>query len=183
MEEALSELKQYYRKKQSASESGTAFHIRTKEAKRSVKIKWNNSDPKNTAYPKCLGVNLDRTLSYNEHIQNIKMKVDTKETSKSKWGTNASTIRTTSLSLCNSVAVYAASVWSRSKHAHQPDHELNQACRAITGCLKQTNVEDLYLLARFAPPDIRRDVCAQMEANRSIMKHTSCLVIYMQQIA
>ena len=35
--------------------------------------------------------------------------------------------------------------------------------RTVTGCLKLTNVEDLYLLAGIAPPDIRRDVCALVE--------------------
>ena len=81
----------------------------------------------------------------------------------SKWGTSASTIRTTALALCYSVAEYAAPVWARSHHAHVLDSELNTACRAITGCLKPTNVEDLYLLAGIEPPDIRRDVCARVE--------------------
>ena len=31
--------------------------------------------------------------------------------------------------------------------------ELNQACRANTGCLRPTNVENLYLLAGIAPPE------------------------------
>ena len=44
----------------------------------------------------------------------------------------------------------------------ETDTELNNACRAVTGCLKPTNVEDLYLLAGIAPLDIRRDVCARM---------------------
>ena len=43
------------------------------------------------------------------------------------------------------------------------DPELNQACRSVTGCLKPTNVEDLYLLSGIAPPTIRRDVCARVE--------------------
>ena len=43
------------------------------------------------------------------------------------------------------------------------DSELNSACRAITGCLKPTNVEELYLLSGVAPPGIRRDVCARVE--------------------
>ena len=78
----------------------------------------------------------------------------------SKWGgTIASTIRTTTLALCYSVAEYAAPIWARSHHAHVLDSELNTVCRAIAGCLKPTNVEDLYLLAGIAPPDIRRDVC------------------------
>ena len=85
---------------------------------------------------------------------------------KSKWGTSASTIRTTALALC-SVAEYAAPVWARSHHAHVLDSELNTACRTITGCLKPTNVEDMYLLAIIAPPDIRRDVCTRVEKNRN----------------
>ena len=53
------------------------------------------------------------------------------------------------------------------------DPELKHACRAITAYLKLTNVEDLYLLAPgTAPPDIRRDVCARIETNKSTIKHT-----------
>ena len=81
----------------------------------------------------------------------------------SKWGisnhananANASTIRTT--------AEYAVPVWARSHHARVLDSELHTACRAITGCLKPTNVENLYLLAVIAPPDIRCNVCARVE--------------------
>ena len=32
--------------------------------------------------------------------------------------------------------------------------------------LKPTNVEDLYLLAGIAPPDIRRDVCARVKKTK-----------------
>ena len=38
--------------------------------------------------------------------------------------------------------------------------------KTVTGCLKPTNVEDLYLLAGIAPPDIRRDVCARVEKTK-----------------
>ena len=78
--------------------------------------------------------------------------------SSSKWGTNASTIRTTALALSYSVAEYA-----RSAHAYKLDSELNGACRAITECLKPTNVEELYLLSGIAPRTFRRDVCARVE--------------------
>ena len=44
--------------------------------------------------------------------------------------------------------------------------ELNSARRAVTGCLKTSNVEDLYLLAGIAPPDIQRDVCARVEKTK-----------------
>ena len=140
-------------------------------AKLSLKIKWNNSDPENTVYPKYLGVTLDRTLSYKEHIQSTNMKEATRNNllmklTTSKWGTNA--IRSTALSSCYSVSEYAAPVWSRSKQTHLLDNELNQACSATTGCLKPTNVEDLYLLAGIEPPDIRRDACARIQRAKQV---------------
>ena len=170
IEEALSELAHYYRnnslRENSDKRQVTGFHLRNREVKRSLKIAWNGVDLENTAYPKYLGVTLDRTLNYKQHILNTKMKVATrnnllKKLADSKWGTNARTIRTTALALCYSTAEYAASVWTRSSHANKLNPVLNQACRAITGCLKPTNVEDLHLIAGIAPPDIRREVCAE----------------------
>ena len=93
-----------------------------------------------------------------------------KKLGNSKWGTNASTIRTTALALCYSE--YASPVWARSPFADKLDPELNKACRAITGCLKPTYVEYLYLLAGIAPPDIRRDVCARMERTKQMEQQT-----------
>ena len=61
------------------------------------------------------------------------------------------------------MAEYAAPVRARSAHAYKLDSELNSACQAITGCLKPTNREELYLLSGIAPPSIRRDVCARVE--------------------
>ena len=55
----------------------TAFHLRNKEAKRTLKVNWDRTDLKNTPHPKYLGVTLDRKLSYKQHIHNTKMKVVT----------------------------------------------------------------------------------------------------------
>ena len=175
IDEALSELTQYYRNNSLRANPDktqvTAFHLRNREAKRSLNIAWNGVDLENTAYPKYLGVTLDRTLNYKQHILNTKMKVATrnnllKKLANSKWGTNARTIRTTALALCYSTAEYAAPVWARSSHANKLNPVLNQSCRSITGCLKPTNVEDLYLIAGIAPPDIRREVCARVERTK-----------------
>ena len=81
-------------------------------------------------------------------------------------GANASTIRTTALALCYYVAEYAAPVWARSSHAQKLNPELNSACRAVIGCLKPTNLEDMYLLSGITPPDIQRDVCARVEKTK-----------------
>ena len=87
-----------------------------------------------------------------------------------KWGTNASTIRTTALALYYPIAEYAAPVWARSTYPNILDPELTKACRAITECLKP--VEDLYLLAGIAPPDIRRGVCARMKRTKQMEQET-----------
>ena len=137
-------------------------------------------DLENTNTPKYLGVTLDRTLSYKTHIHNTKMKVATrnillKKLANSRWGTNARTIRTTAFALCYSTAAYAAPVWERSAYAHLLNPDLNQACRAITGCLKPTNVGNLYLLAGIAPPEIRRSVCARVERTKQVERETHSL--------
>ena len=116
---------------------------------------WNKTELENTPHPKYLGVTLDRTLCYKQHIHNTKMKVVThnnllRKLSNPKWGVNVGTIRTTALASSYSVAEYAAPVWARSPHAQKLYMELHRACRAVTGCLKPTNVEDLYLLAGIA---------------------------------
>ena len=149
----------------------TAFHLRNKEAKRSLKVVWNKTELENTIHPKYLGVTLYRPLGYTQHIHNMKMKVATRNNLlrkllDSKWGANAGTIRTTALALNYSVAEYAAPVWARSHHGQKLNTELNRACRVVTGCLKPTNVEDLYLLDGIAPPDIQRYVCARMEKTK-----------------
>ena len=139
--------------------------------KRSLKVKWSNTELDNTDQLKYLGVTLDRTLSYKQYIHNTKMKLATRNNllqklTNSKWGASASTIRSTSLALCYFVAEYAAPVWPRSHHVHILDSELNTACRAIIGCLKSTNVEDLYLLAGIASPHIRRNVWARVDKRK-----------------
>ena len=184
IEEALGELTHYYRSNSLRANPDktqvTAFHLRNREAKRSLQVSWNGVDLENTDTPKYLGVTLDRTLSYKTHMHNTKMKVATrnnllKKLANSRWGTNARTIRTTALALCYSTAEYAAPVWERSAYAYLLNPELNQACRAITGCLRPTNVENLYLLAGIAPPEIRRSVCARVERTKQVERETHSL--------
>ena len=118
--DALDELTQYYRPNSLRANPDkiqfTAFHLRSKEANRSLKVEWNRTELENTPHPKYQGVTLDRILRYKKHIQNTKMKVATRNNlliklSNSKWGANASTIRTTALTLCHSVAEYTAPDW------------------------------------------------------------------------
>ena len=141
----------------------TVFHLRNREANRSLKVVWNGTELEDTTHPKYFGATLDRTLSY---TQNTKMKVTTRNNLltnlvTSKWGADPHTIRTTALALSYSAAAYAAPVWSRSSCAKNLDPALNQACRSVTGCLKLADVKGCYLLMGIPPPSIKRDVCAR----------------------
>ena len=82
IEETLGELTHYYISNSLRTNpdktQATAFHLRNREAKRSLQVSWNGVDLENTDTPKYLGVILDRTLSYNTHIHNTKIKVATR---------------------------------------------------------------------------------------------------------
>ena len=126
IQEALDNLTTYYkvnslRANPEKKTQVTAFHLRNKEAIRSLKVAWNQTELENTIHPKYLGVTLDRSLSYKHHIRNSKKRLATRnnlltKVSTSKWGANPITIRTTALTLNYSTAVYEAPVWARSAH-------------------------------------------------------------------
>ena len=96
IEESLSELTQYYASNNLRANPDktqvTAFHLRNKRAKRTLKVKWNRRDLEKAPHPRYIGVTLDRTLIYKQHIHNTKTKVATcnnllRKLSSSKWGT------------------------------------------------------------------------------------------------
>jgi len=76
-----------------------------------------------------LGVTLDRTLSFREHLtktarqlknrNNLLMKL-----AGSSWGANTETLRTSIMALCYSVAEYCAPVWSRFLHIESGLHRV-----------------------------------------------------------
>ena len=85
------------------------------------------------------------------------------------------------LTLCYSAAEYACPVWSRSSHAKYLDPALNDSCCIITGCLKPTNTNCLYLLAGIAPPDIRRELISRRERYKAM--HDPSHMLYGSQAA
>ena len=145
-----------------------AFHLRNREANRKLNISWYGSNLENCDFPVYLGVTLDRSLTYKKHIENTRAKVCARNNvlrklSGTNWGANPSTIRSTALALCLSAADYACPVWERSAHAKKLDPAINAACRLITGCLKPTPTDSLYILSGIAPPDIRRRAASHRE--------------------
>ena len=174
---ALTTLSAYYKKWHlNANPSKTqvcAFHLNNRLANRKLKIKWGDNELENHPHPVYLGVTLDRTLSFKEHINKTKYKAATRNNLLSKlantsWGTDPETLRQTALALCYSTAEYCAPVWTRSCHAHNVDPELNKSCRIITGTLKSTPLPSLYKVAGIPPPHIRRETLARTEKNKQI---------------
>ena len=146
----------------------STFHLKNRDAQRELKVVWHGKLLTFSHKPVYLGVTLDRCLTYKDHIAKTKAKTGArnsilKKLANTNWGTDARTTRTTALALCFSSAEYASPVWDRSSHASKIDPVLNAACRAISGCLRPTRVDDLYLLCGIAPPHIRRAVSSQLE--------------------
>ena len=169
---ALEHLTEYYKQNSLNANPGktqvSVFHLNNHQARRKLNIIWNNERLEHVDFPVYLGVTLDRTLSFAEHVRKLKLKVGTRNNllcklANSNWGTDPKTLRTTALALCYSTAEYCSAAWTRSCHAYKIDPELNNSCRIITGNLKPTPLPALYRLAGIAPPHIRRDTHAKIQ--------------------
>ena len=155
-----------------------AFHLNNHQAKRKLNIFWNDERLKHEDFPVYLGVTLDRTLSFAEHVRKLKSKVATRNNllgklANSNWGTDPKTLRTTALAQSYSTAEYCSAAWARSYHAHTIDPELNNSCRIIIGTFKPTPLPALYRLAGIAPPNICRDIHARTQkySQENDMRH------------
>jgi len=100
-------------------------------------------------------------LSFKAHLQKTSAKLKNQNNLLSKltgttWGAQASTLRTSALALCYSVAEYCCPVWSRSSHVSLVDSQLNNAMRLLSGCVRPMQTPWLPVLANIAPPALRR---------------------------
>ena len=165
---SLSHMSTYYKanflRPNPAKTQISAFHLRNREAKRKLEVTWENQPLAHCDHPVYLGVTLDRSLTYKDHIlKTNSWNAIIKKLTHSNWGADPSTIRSTALALSYSAAEYASPVWERSSHAKKLDASLHDCCRAITGCLKPTKTDNLHTLAGIAPPNIRRAVASKAE--------------------
>lgn len=176
--ESLTNMSEYYRSNQLRPNPGKTqtclFHLDNRQANRELQIEWNLIKLQHSSNPVYLGVTLDRTLTYKKHVEKTRAKVNTRngvvrKLVSSHWGAQPDVLRSTSLALCFAPAEYACPVWSRSTHASKIDPILNDSCRLITGCLKPSNLDHLYMLAGIAPPQIRRQALCMAERSRQAL--------------
>ena len=117
---------------------------------------------KSTPNAKYLGITLDRTLTYRQHVENQSKKLTSRVAllrglAGSSWGAGADTLRTGTLTLVHSTAGYCVPAWCRSTHTRVIDKPINHALRVVSGCLKPTSTSSLPILPGIKPADLRRN--------------------------
>jgi len=81
-----------------------AFHLNNKEAKRELKVNFNNETLSFCSELKYLGVTLDRSLTYRRHLELLREKLTSRITllrwlAGSGWGAGATTLQIVTLAL------------------------------------------------------------------------------------
>ena len=153
---------QYWRLKPSAAKTvSSVFHLHNASASHELNVLLNGQRLKHDPHPVYLGVTLDRTLTYKEHLEKTASKLKTRNNllmklAGSSWGARANTLRSSALALCYSVGEYCAPVWARSAHTKLVDVQLNTSMRLITGTLRPTPLPWLPVLSNIEPPPLRR---------------------------
>ena len=138
-----------------------AFHLNNQEAKRELKVYNDGRLLPFYPTPNCLGVKLDRLLTFRHHLEALRKKLSSRVTLLRRllglgWGAGAETLRIATLSLVYSTAEYCAPVWCRSAHTCLIDSVLNDTLRIVTGCLPPTPTNHLHVLSGIQPAELRR---------------------------
>lgn len=138
------------------------YHLSNHLADKTLVVTVEGTHIKNNPFPKYLGVVLDRSLTYKNHIESIKRKIKSRiniinNLAGTSWGASFNTLKTTALALVYSVAEYCSPVWLNSQHSSKIDIEINKCMRIISGSVSSTPNDWLPVLCNIAPPSLRRE--------------------------
>ena len=150
-----------WRLKLNASKTVTSvFHLKNRSANRTLNVSLKGNALKFDSNPKYLGVTLDRSLTYKEHLHHVAAKINARNSllyrlAGSRWGAKFNVLRCSSLALCFSCAEYCSPIWSHSTHVKKVDAALNDSMRLISGCIRVTPADILPVLSGIAEDSIR----------------------------
>ena len=153
-----------------------AFHLNNREARRRLDVTVNGESLPFHTEPKYLGVTLDRSLTFRQHLNSLRKKLTSRvalvrRLAGSGWGSRADTLRTAVLALVYSTAEYCAPAWCRSAHTSLIVKTINDALRIVTGCLRPTPTEYLPILSGIQPAELRRRGATLSLACRALKPH------------
>ena len=170
---------QLWCQKPSTSKTVTnVFHLQNNRSRCELNVHMNGQRLKHDPYPMYLGVTLDRTLSYREHLPRSAAKLKSRNNLFAKlagtsWGASTTTLRTSALAVCYSVAEHCYPAWARSSYTYLIDTQLHSAVRLISGCLQPTQLSWLPVLSNVAPPSLCR-----IAATNTHTPHTLLTALY-----
>ena len=141
----------------------TAFHLNHHMADACLNVTALGIPVRNEDHQVYLGVTLDHSLTYRQHITKLSNKDKSRvniinKLAGTSWGSKAIklTLCTASLALVCSAAEYCSPTCSQSSHVKKIGTILNATMRTITGTLQPTPLPWLPVLSNITPPSIRR---------------------------
>ena len=154
----------------------TVFTLDPHEARQEARLFMGDSRLRHEPTPTFLGVRFDRTLSFRQHIKDIKAKMGRRSNalravSGKAWGANTGDLRALYLAYIRACADYAAAGWMPGVAPANLEHlevAQRQACRIITGCLRSTPAAALEREADLMPFAVRRRQLAAAAVQRHL---------------
>lgn len=148
-----------------------SFHLCKQQANRRLKLKFNGKKVKHDINPKYIGVVLDHSLTYRPHLTTTQKKLKPRTNLVQKiatldWARSFKTLRITTNAMVMSVANYCAPVWMNSCHVKMVDTQINVALRLVSGVVRPTEIEWLYVMSNIVPAEISRQEAALQECQK-----------------
>jgi hypothetical protein len=123
-----------WRLQPSATKTVTSvIHLNNANANRELCVLINGQQIKHDPIPTYLGMTLDRSLTFYNHLKKTAAKLSTRNNilhklAVSTWGASVQTPKTSALDLCYSTAQYCALVWAGSSPTKLFDVQTRQQC-------------------------------------------------------